>query len=726
MLCSYPPLRNLRHNNSKTLSFSLFKLIMSSSALPTSVQLHAPSSNAPKQRPDTRPQFLSSTSHITDVLQQTIELTTCQKISRSFPILHPFGRFKRTWDSIILIVCIFSAIEIPFSLAFQVYIDKSTLIGCIALIVDLVLCIDVFLKFRTAYFDRFDPLQLITSPKHIAKKYLKTRFCYEFPTALPIEFLLCRCNTALTTTTDVLRILKVLARIVMMKRLYSLKVNRWSGELSQVMYIRMISVLLGMLLGAHYLACVWWATGNMMMHHGFYSWITISLETFDNGDPLETFEAYSYSYYWSIITLFTTGYGDITAKNIVECWVSLFCVIAGTVYISYLIGLFTAFVAEREGDVQHIENEKLKRAKLFCRHYHLSQALGDAMESHLKYHHNYNFVVGAESEILDDLPTHLRSRIETEIASKTLKDIDFLSDFLPLPLIGQIALKMRSISCNAGHWLYRKNEFGDELYIQRTGVSMMYHHKTQPTNCKTKRGDVLGEECLVHSKRKHSLRCMTWSEFYCLKKSDIQSVVMDNFKNGHKIWNKMRLKIKQSFTASESNGYPKLRNLREVYRIGATVKDFRRMKSRKMIHGLSHKAFEMQSVMAFDPIHKGRERKSAIAHDNGMSMNPLSVVDEDGYVLMTAAENSTLRGIDELAPGPCVRTTTALSMSTAADRNQEVLDRSAEDLWECVEPESLWGEDKVIETDESSQGSEDPFEHDLIPLKRSGTKTSFL
>merc|ERR1712032_663510 len=69
-----------------------------------------------------------------------------------------------------------------------------------------------------------------------------------------------------------------------------------------------------------------------------------------------------------------------------------------------------------------------------------------------------------------------------------------------------------------------------------------------PEDHKTRRGDVVGEYCLCSRKRKHSLRCLTWSEFYCLQRSDIYSVILENYsrETGRKIWSRIVHKIRHS------------------------------------------------------------------------------------------------------------------------------------------------------------------------------------
>ena len=538
----------------------------------------------------------------TKIRVRTWENKECKCLIFTIPIFHPFGQFRMTWDSILIIVLIISAIEIPFTSAFNIHIALTNFIGILIFAIDIFLCIDILINFRTAYFDEIDPLQLITSPKYIAKKYLKTRFIFDFLTSFPFEFIFLK-HQNVVEYIKVLRILRIVrllrvVRVVKMMRLFDKLPRKLSISSEYVIYIKITKVFFGMILGAHYFACLWWVTGKYMVKQGYDSWIQnvpyIEINTIDDLDGLLV--NYTYSYYWSIVTLFTTGFGDIVAMNALECWVSVFCIVVGTVYVSYLIGLATYLVTE--GDhVKKLQDEELKNALMFCEHHDLSDKLYHAVEAHIRYHHTYNYVLcDAENEVLKNLPKHLRKDIELEIAGKTLKDIDFLNEFLPLPLIGQIAIKMRSISCNAGHYLYKKNDIGNEMYIQRTGVSMIYYHNqldyTNDTmNHKTHRGDVIGESILYSKKRKHSLKCLSWSEFYVLTVDDIKSVIFTNYVNGDKLWNKIQHKVRNLNGKQRRNIYGKY----NVFGIHDNLNRKCKMEKKQMIHDLSNQAYRLKT-----------------------------------------------------------------------------------------------------------------------------------
>lgn len=108
--------------------------------------------------------------------------------------------FKASWDWLILAFVIYTAIEIPFDVAFefptQAEISTSRF-GALAahspiaianLIVDLLFIIDIPINFRSAIVDR-DTEEVNSDPKRIAILYLKSWFVVDFVAAIPFEFL---------------------------------------------------------------------------------------------------------------------------------------------------------------------------------------------------------------------------------------------------------------------------------------------------------------------------------------------------------------------------------------------------------------------------------------------------------------------------------------------------------------------------------------------------------
>ena len=73
-----------------------------------------------------------------------------------------------------------------------------------------------------------------------------------------------------------------------------------------------------MLLTAHYCACVWYIIGHYAHKNKLHSWIEYILEeeSKDDIDDVHLFTKYSYSIYWSIITLLRVDVYCIILMNL--------------------------------------------------------------------------------------------------------------------------------------------------------------------------------------------------------------------------------------------------------------------------------------------------------------------------------------------------------------------------------------------------------------------------
>lgn len=111
--------------------------------------------------------------------------------------------FKAAWDWFILVLVIYTAIEIPYAVAFilpeqirtraRTYdrfgalLAGSPLAVC-NLCVDLMFIVDIPINFRSTYINEGTD-ELVTHPKRIAWHYFKSWFMIDLLSAIPFEFM---------------------------------------------------------------------------------------------------------------------------------------------------------------------------------------------------------------------------------------------------------------------------------------------------------------------------------------------------------------------------------------------------------------------------------------------------------------------------------------------------------------------------------------------------------
>jgi len=441
--------------------------------------------------------------------------------------LHPLGLFHRYWDWVVVLLCIFSAIEVPVLLAFELEMDLFHGVGIASLAVDCLLMVDVVVTFCTAYFARFDPLHLVDDWTMIARRYLFGTmgvgwFLPDFIMAFPFELVLPDEAGIASECCKMLRMAK-LVRVMAV-------VRGKSVDRHYLQTISFCSVCCGMLFTTHWAACSWYFVGYESLTDSRDSWLVewTGAASKDEIDGLDPFDLYSASCYWAVITLFTTGYGDITATrgNLYESWLSMLVVLIGTCFVAYFIGTICSLILE--GDrTQSVQLQKLEEAQAFCDQKRLSVDLSRAILMHIRYHCRYNFVFD-EDDLISSLPPNLQHEVERQLGDSVLCQLDFFKSFTrstgSLQTLGQIAFKMRSISCNAGFCIFRRGDKAKEIYFQRTGRSLMDFHDGS-----TKlmgRGDVFGENAIFSQKRKRTVVCSTFSEFWILPIREMAQLLM--------------------------------------------------------------------------------------------------------------------------------------------------------------------------------------------------------
>ncbi|CAF2627364.1 unnamed protein product [Rotaria sp. Silwood2] len=178
-------------------------------------------------------------------------------------ILH-YSPFKASWDWLILLLVIYTAIVTPYTAAFLMHEDgpnkqrsrSSRALNVIELIVDVMFIIDLLVNLRTTYVKHNE--ELVTRASKIAKHYLKGWFLIDVTAAIPFDILfsLLQTNGGGESTT-LMGLLKT-ARLLRLVRI-ARKLDRYSEYGVGVLILLTATFALI----AHWLACIWYAIGRL-------------------------------------------------------------------------------------------------------------------------------------------------------------------------------------------------------------------------------------------------------------------------------------------------------------------------------------------------------------------------------------------------------------------------------------------------------------------------------
>ena len=225
------------------------------------------------------------------------------------PMLHPLGMFHCVWDVLVMVLLIYTCMEVPVTLAFNISLDINRFTGILSLSVDLILLTDILVTLRTAYFDRWDQLSLVRDQKLIIKRYLRGWFFIDFFTSLPFEFMLPPSSAG--EIVKMFRILRFIRIIKMLRLIKMMKV--FDGFISRfvvrefLIFLKFLKVFCFMLLCTHLAACIWFFVGYSTMTETTNSWLNKMFPEAGSDrsaiDDIDTFTKYTYSWYWAVVTV---------------------------------------------------------------------------------------------------------------------------------------------------------------------------------------------------------------------------------------------------------------------------------------------------------------------------------------------------------------------------------------------------------------------------------------
>lgn len=262
--------------------------------------------------------------------------------------------------------------------------------------------------------------------------------------------------------TELMRILRLLrlAKLLRFTRIFSKLLSAVSfldekmvnNQTSLSNIVECVKALGVSLLFAHVLACVWHRAGEGGIVFGTHEehtitwtrklgWTTLlNDETSDLmveawmlelgiDDPTDppVWDRYLTSLYWSVTTLSTVGYGDITPTTRGEQSVAMFTETLGTVLFCYLAGNIIAFVStKRSSDL--LREEKLEMVNEYLRVRNVHVDLKQRVRKHFEEYYERRTVMN-EPELLEAMPDPLKRELLDVVYDDIVNSLEFLVAF---------------------------------------------------------------------------------------------------------------------------------------------------------------------------------------------------------------------------------------------------------------------------------------------------------
>eukprot|EP01006_Ploeotia_vitrea_P007575 TRINITY_DN17489_c0_g1_i1.p1 TRINITY_DN17489_c0_g1~~TRINITY_DN17489_c0_g1_i1.p1 ORF type:complete len:759 (-),score=368.03 TRINITY_DN17489_c0_g1_i1:61-2133(-) len=431
-------------------------------------------------------------------------------------IILPSSPVKSVWDTVVLGLLLYLVAFLPWRVAFSDADDVSWL----DIVVDVLFGIDIIMSFFTAYEDKRG--RVITTHSMIVKHYLRTWFVLDLIATFPF-YLISRDNvTRVSSFARVPRLLKLFRLVRLLKLLRAYRFRKYFQRLEYSPSIhpglfRIIKLFSIMLCFAHFSACMWYFVGDLREDQRD-SWINRNFEKEDAPVSQKSdVSKYLISLYWSITTLTTIGYGDITARSNIELVYTTILMICGSTFFAYTTATVSSIITSMDINEARVR-DKMDRLRLFLKLHDFTpeanRRVTNEMTSLYKQpskpdHHDW-------SQILAEFPSHLREMVSLEMYKELIETSRFFKHFKRPDydkFIAEIASQFVPFDVPAGEMVVTYGDPLDKWYICFSGVVQAVS-STDPDRIYMtfRKGDSFGEIPLLlaqHHKWQMSVRAKT-------------------------------------------------------------------------------------------------------------------------------------------------------------------------------------------------------------------------
>uniref|UniRef100_A0A669DM11 Potassium voltage-gated channel subfamily H member 7 n=2 Tax=Oreochromis TaxID=8139 RepID=A0A669DM11_ORENI len=311
-------------------------------------------------------------------------------------ILH-YSPFKAVWDWLILLLVIYTAIFTPYSAAFLLNdIEEQRRRECgyscsplnvVDLIVDIMFIVDILINFRTTYVNTNE--EVVSHPAKIAIHYFKGWFLIDMVAAIPFDLLIFGSGSDETTTLIGLLKTARLLRLVRVAR----KLDRYSEYGAAVLMLLMCIFALI----AHWLACIWYAIGNVekpYLEHkiGWLDNLGVSIgKKYNYSDPSSgpsIKDKYVTALYFTFSSLTSVGFGNVSPNTNSEKIFSICVMLIGSLMYASIFGNVSAIIQRLYSGTARYHLQML-RVKEFIRFHQIPNPLRQRLEEYFQHAWTY-------------------------------------------------------------------------------------------------------------------------------------------------------------------------------------------------------------------------------------------------------------------------------------------------------------------------------------------------
>ncbi len=412
------------------------------------------------------------------------------------PIIHPESRFKVFWELYILVLTVLVTVVAPLIVVFQ--FPLSVILVIFDIVVTVSFTVDIVIQFNTGFIVR---QELVTDRKQIARRYLRGWFILDLIATLPFTWIFASSRYA-----GLNRVFRFFRLARLFKLFGSSKILNRAKKLSFInpAFMRLFLLVFWILVAAHLIACGWIFIGGP-------------------GEYATDGETYLEAFYWTVTTLTTIGYGDITPAEPVQFIFVIVIMLIGAAIYGFIIGNIANIIANIDVAKSQFR-ERVETVDTFLKYRNIPGELQKRIRDYYDYlwesRRGYE-----ESQLLEDLPTSLKTQVAFFLNQDIIEKVPIFKN-ASREFIRDIILNLQPVIYTPGDQVITAGEIGYEMYFISRGEVDVTNEDGSITYATLTSGQFFGEIALLLSMpRTATVNARVYCDLYVLDKDTFDSIL---------------------------------------------------------------------------------------------------------------------------------------------------------------------------------------------------------
>lgn len=426
-------------------------------------------------------------------------------------MIRELSRPRLVWDSLILLLVIASCILVPYQFAFE---QASALTGIQLLyLIDVFFIIDVILNCRTSFRDHgVEVTDRRSCTRHYARRMMPVDLLGSVPLDLIAWFLLGNgqfMGGSLVLALRLLRLLRIARLFVIFRRW---EAHSWTNP----GFLRVVKILISILILMHWLACAWFFTAFAAAFPADSWAVRAGIE---NAGPTAQ---YIRSLYWTITTMTTVGYGDITPLRTAEYVFASMIMLMGASIYAFIIGSIASLLSSIQA-AKNTHWERIDSVTEYLRQRHVPADINSKVRNYYEYVWDHSRGVD-KNELLNDLPGPLKLEILLHLAKKILDTVPLFKYCSPM-LRNELLINLESRTYTPDSYIVREGESGKAIYFITEGSVEITSEEGDKSWGEMSEGDYFGYMSMVLGERRTaSTKTLGFCDLLVLKVDDFNRI----------------------------------------------------------------------------------------------------------------------------------------------------------------------------------------------------------